>query len=74
MADGWEVMASMVVDAGDGRGPALQLLLRPPRSRQEGTPLVSAGSAGNTAVPAWAWAIAGLVSGAGMAFAKWGAW
>jgi hypothetical protein len=50
MGEGWEVLASVVVD--EGRGPTLHLLLRPPRP-DAGEPAL--GSAG--ASPAWAWAL-----------------
>jgi len=67
LSEGWDTIGSVVVDAGDGRGPVLHLLLRPPR------PTPAQGSAGNaavlgsTAVPAWAWALFGMIVGLGTA-------
>lgn len=48
MGEGWEVLASVVVD--DGGGPSLHLLLRPPRS---------ATAAEGKAAPWWASALLG---------------
>jgi hypothetical protein len=48
MGEGWEVLASVVVD--DGRGPSLHLLLRPPR--------LTTTSQGK-AIPWWASALLG---------------
>lgn len=38
MAEGWTVVASVVVDSGDGRGPHLQLLLAPPPKAANNAP------------------------------------
>ena len=47
MRDGWEVVASVVLD--EGQGPRLLLLLRPPRPTEaQGTPW-------------WAWALGALL-------------
>ena len=66
-AEGWEVMASVVVD--EGRGPMLHLLLRPPRPDAAGV-LV-----GTSSPPASAWAllwlVAGVVLGAAAVVAAW---
>ena len=51
LADGWDPIGSVVVDPGDGRGPALQLLLRPPRKPQKAPE-----------VPGWVWAWAVALS------------
>ena len=32
LAEGWEVIGSLVVDAGAGKGPCLHLIMRPPRT------------------------------------------
>lgn len=59
MGEGWEVLASVVVD--DGGGPSLHLLLRPPRLAT-----VPQGKA----VPWWASALLGAaLTGAGVAVA-----
>lgn len=57
--DGWEVMGSVVVDSGDGRGPFLNLILRPPRSREV------TGKRWER-VPSWVWVITGVIIGTGL--------
>ena len=55
LAEGWDVMASVVVDKGDGHGPVLRLLLRPPRPKARL-------QAGTAAIPGWAWAFVGVLA------------